>query len=275
MIWTTTPWTLPANRAVALNPALDYVVVQCDTGHGQERLLLADALLKDAMGRYNVEKYQVLAYCRGSELEGVKLAHPFYAREVPVILGDHVTTEAGTGAVHTAPGHGQEDYIVGKRYKLPIDNPVGGDGRFLPDTELFAGQHVFMANNSVIEVLKGRGTLVHEEKLRHSYPHCWRHKTPIIFRATPQWFISMEQNHLRTAVLSEIRQVEWIPDWGQARIAGMVENRPDWCISRQRTWGVPIPLFVHRESGELHRDSASHIEGHRPARRGTRNRGVA
>ncbi|MGB7930690.1 MAG: isoleucine--tRNA ligase, partial [Gammaproteobacteria bacterium] len=260
VIWTTTPWTLPANRAVALNPALDYVVVQCDTGHGQERLLLADALLKDAMGRYNAEKYQVLAYCRGSELEGVKLAHPFYPREVPVILGDHVTTEAGTGAVHTAPGHGQEDYIVGRRYKLPIDNPVGGDGRFLPDTELFAGQHVFMANNSVIEVLKARSALVHEEKLRHSYPHCWRHKTPIIFRATPQWFISMEQNHLRTAVLSEIRQVEWKPEWGQARIAGMVENRPDWCISRQRTWGVPIPLLVHRESGELHRDSASHIE---------------
>ena len=260
VIWTTTPWTLPANRAVALNPVLDYVVVQCDIGHGQERLLLADALLKDAMGRYTVEKYQVLAYCKGSDLEGVKLAHPFYPREVPVILGDHVTTEAGTGAVHTAPGHGQEDYIVGRRYKLPVDNPVGGDGRFLPDTELFAGQHVFMANNSVIEVLKGRGALVHEEKLRHSYPHCWRHKTPIIFRATPQWFISMEQNHLRTAALSEIREVEWKPEWGQARIAGMVENRPDWCISRQRTWGVPIPLFIHRESGELHRDSASHIE---------------
>jgi isoleucyl-tRNA synthetase len=260
VIWTTTPWTLPANRAVALNPALDYVVVQCDTGHGQERLLLADALLKDAMGRYNVEKYQVLAYCKGSDLEGLKLSHPFYQREVPVILGEHVTTEAGTGAVHTAPGHGQEDYIVGKRYKLPVDNPVGGDGRFFPDTELFAGQHVFVANNSVIEVLKSHAALVHEEKLRHSYPHCWRHKTPIIFRATPQWFISMEQNHLRTAALSEIRQVEWKPEWGQARIAGMVENRPDWCISRQRTWGVPIPLFVHRESGELHRDSASHIE---------------
>jgi isoleucyl-tRNA synthetase len=260
VIWTTTPWTLPANRAVALNPALDYVVVQCDTGHGQERLLLADALLKDAMGRYSAEKYQVLAYCKGSDLEGVNLAHPFYQRKVPVILGDHVTTEAGTGAVHTAPGHGQEDYIVGRRYRLAIDNPVGGDGRFLPDTELFAGQHVFMANNSVIEVLKARAALVHEEKLRHSYPHCWRHKTPIIFRATPQWFISMEQNHLRTAALSEIRQVEWKPDWGQARIAGMVENRPDWCISRQRTWGVPIPLFVHRLSGELHPDSAGHIE---------------
>jgi isoleucyl-tRNA synthetase len=260
VIWTTTPWTLPANRAVALNAALDYVIVQCDTGHGQERLLLADALLKDAMGRYNAEKYQVLAYCKGSDLEGAKLAHPFYPREVPVILGDHVTTEAGTGAVHTAPGHGQEDYIVGRRYRLPVDNPVGGDGRFLPDTELFAGQHVFMANNSVIEVLKARGALVHEQKLRHSYPHCWRHKTPIIFRATPQWFISMEQNHLRTAALSEIRQVEWKPDWGQARIAGMVENRPDWCISRQRTWGVPMPLFVHRQSGELHPDTTRLIE---------------
>ena len=275
VIWTTTPWTLPANRAVALNPELDYVVVQCDTGHGQERLLLADALLKDAMGRYNAEKYRVLAYCKGSELEGVKLAHPFYQREVPVILGEHVTTEAGTGAVHTAPGHGQEDYIVGRRYRLPIDNPVGGDGRFLPDTELFAGQHVLMANNSVIEVLKSRAALVHEEKLRHSYPHCWRHKTPIIFRATPQWFISMEQNHLRTASLSEIRQVEWKPEWGQARIAGMVENRPDWCISRQRTWGVPIPLFLHRENGELHPDSAEPHRGHRPARRGAGDRGVA
>jgi isoleucyl-tRNA synthetase len=260
VIWTTTPWTLPANRAVALNAALEYVVVQCDTGHGQERLLLADALLKDAMSRYNAEKYQVLAYCRGSDLEGVKLAHPFYEREVPVILGEHVTTEAGTGAVHTAPGHGQEDYLVGRRYHLPVDNPVGGDGRFLPDTELFAGQHVFMANNSVIEVLKARGTLLHEEKLRHSYPHCWRHKTPIIFRATPQWFISMEQNHLRTAALSEIRAVEWKPDWGEARIAGMVENRPDWCISRQRTWGVPIPLFVHRQSGELYPDTGRLIE---------------
>jgi isoleucyl-tRNA synthetase len=260
VIWTTTPWTLPANRAVALNPVLDYVVVQCDTGNGQERLLLADALLKDAMGRYGVEKYQVLAYCKGSDLEGLHLAHPFYEREVPLILGEHVTTEAGTGAVHTAPGHGQEDYIVGRRYRLAVDNPVGGDGRFLPDTELFAGQHVFVANNAVIEVLASRGALVHEEKLRHSYPHCWRHKTPIIFRATPQWFISMEQNHLRTAALSEIRQVEWKPEWGQARIAGMVENRPDWCISRQRTWGVPIPLFVHRENGELHADSAALID---------------
>ncbi len=260
VIWTTTPWTLPANRAVALHPDLDYVVVQCEGDRGPERLLLADALLKDAMLRYGIDTYQVVAYCRGAELEGLKLGHPFYAREVPVILGDHVTTEAGTGAVHTAPGHGQEDYVVGQRYGIPVDNPVGPDGRFLPDTELFAGQHVFAANDEVIEVLKARGALVHEEKLRHSYPHCWRHKTPIIFRATPQWFISMEARGLRRQALAEIGRVQWLPEWGRARIEGMVANRPDWCISRQRTWGVPIALFVHRQSGELHPDTPRLIE---------------
>ncbi len=260
VIWTTTPWTLPANRAVALNPGLDYVVVQCDTGHGAERLLLADALLKDVMLRFGAEQHQVLAYCKGSDLEGLQLGHPFYAREVPVILGEHVTTEAGTGAVHTAPGHGQDDFVVGSRYDLAVDNPVGGNGCFLPDTELFGGQHVFAANASVIEVLKSRGTLVHEEKLRHSYPHCWRHKIPIIFRATPQWFISMDHNGLRAAALAGIKQVEWVPDWGAARIEGMVGNRPDWCISRQRTWGVPITLFVHKKTGALHPVSIDLIE---------------
>ncbi len=260
VIWTTTPWTLPANRAVALNPELDYAVVQCDTGQDHERLLLAEALLKDTMLRYNAENYRVLAYCKGSDLEGEHLAHPFYDREVPLILGEHVTTEAGTGAVHTAPGHGQDDYVVGSRYNLHVDNPVGNNGCFLPDTELFAGQHVFAANANVIEVLKSRGALVHMEMLRHSYPHCWRHKTPIIFRATPQWFVSMDQQGLRSAALSEIKQVKWMPDWGLARIEGMVENRPDWCISRQRTWGVPIALFVHKHSGEPHKDSVKLIE---------------
>ncbi|MGD2113371.1 MAG: isoleucine--tRNA ligase, partial [Gammaproteobacteria bacterium] len=260
VIWTTTPWTLPANRAVALSPTLEYVVVQCDVGHGPERLVLADALLKDVMLRFGAESCRVLAYCRGSELEGLQLIHPFYAREIPLILGEHVTTEAGTGAVHTAPGHGQDDYVVGSRYDLPVDNPVGADGRFLPDTGLFGGQHVFSANASVVDVLQERGALLHEEKLRHSYPHCWRHKTPIIFRATPQWFISMERNGLREAALSGISRVEWVPEWGRARIEGMVGNRPDWCISRQRTWGVPITLFVHRQSGELHPQSIELIE---------------
>ncbi len=260
VIWTTTPWTLPANQAVALNPELDYAVVQTEGEHGAERLILAEALLKDAMGRYEREKYRVLAYCRGAELEGLKLGHPFYEREVPVIMGDHVTTESGTGCVHTAPGHGQEDFLVGARYNLKVDNPVGANGVFLPGTELFEGQHVMKANPQVVEVLKAKGTLVHEEALRHSYPHCWRHKTPIIFRATPQWFISMTQNDLRDAAMKEIQQIEWMPDWGKARIEGMVTNRPDWCISRQRTWGVPIALFIHKQSGKLHPDTQMLIE---------------
>src|SRR3569832_1588119 len=188
VIWTTTPWTLPANQAVAVHPELEYVVVQTPT----ERLVLAEALMKQAMVRYDVEDYRVIATCLGADLEGLKLLHPFYAREVPVIIGDHVTTDAGTGAVHTAPGHGQEDYVVGLRYGLPVENPVGNDGVFLPGAELFAGEHVFKANDHVIEVLKAMGALVHHEALRHSYPHCWRHKTPIFFRATPQWFIRMD-----------------------------------------------------------------------------------
>ena len=255
VIWTTTAWTLPANRAVSLNPELEYAVVQADAGHGTERLLIAEALLKDAMLRYGCDHYKVVAYCKGGDLEGIKLAHPFYDREIPVILGDHVTTEAGTGAVHTAPGHGQDDYVVGQKYGIAVDNPVGPNGVFVEGTGLFAGKHVFSVNDDVIDALKARGRLVHEEALRHSYPHCWRHKTPIIFRATPQWFISMKQKHLRSLAVEQIKQVNWMPDWGQARIEGMVEGRPDWCISRQRTWGVPITLFAHKESGDLHPDT--------------------
>ncbi len=279
VIWTTTPWTLPANRAVALNPDLEYAVVQVEGlfEHGPERLVIAEALLKDVMARYGVEKYRVVGYCKGSDLEGLKLAHPFYEREVPVILGDHVTLEAGTGAVHTAPGHGQEDYAVGYRYGLEVDNPVGPDGRFVEGTPLFAGMHVFDANDEVLTVLKTRGKLIKVEALRHSYPHCWRHKTPIIFRATPQWFIAMDgvypgpvgnedrgvgmdQNGLRQAALGEVGKTEWMPEWGEARIKGMVESRPDWCISRQRTWGVPIAIFIDRASGELHPETPRLIE---------------
>ncbi|MDQ2694417.1 MAG: isoleucine--tRNA ligase [Pseudomonadota bacterium] len=261
VIWTTTPWTLPANRAVALNANFDYVVVQARTSAGDERLLLADRLLKDAMSRWDVEQYQVIAYASGRDLEGILLHHPFYSREVPVVVGDHVTADPGTtGAVHTAPAHGQEDYVLGTRYGLPLDNPVGPDGRFLPDVERFAGLHVFAANDRVLEVLKARGTLLHAARHRHSYPHCWRHKTPIIFRSTPQWFISMEQNGLRERALVEIGRVRFTPKWGREQLHGMVENRPDWCISRQRSWGVPITLFVHRDSGERHPDSVALIE---------------
>jgi isoleucyl-tRNA synthetase len=262
VIWTTTPWTLPANQAVALNAEFDYAVVQCDGvgEHGAERLVLAEPMVKDAMARYGVNEYRVVAYCKGADLEGVKLQHPFYPREVPIILGEHVTLEAGTGAVHTAPGHGQEDYVVGSRYNLKVDNPVGGDGKFLPGTPLFEGQHVFKANDSVLEVLKARGALVHAQALRHSYPHCWRHHTPIIFRATPQWFISMDQNGLRSGAMDAVKATRWIPNWGQARIENMVTGRPDWCISRQRTWGVPIALFVHKTSSALHPETSRLIE---------------
>ncbi len=258
VIWTTTPWTLPANQAVALNPELDYAVVQLEeTG---ERLILAEALIKDALLRYGVENYRVVAYAKGEALEGLLLRHPFLDRQVPVILGDHVTLEAGTGAVHTAPGHGQEDYVVGLKYGLKVDNPVGDEGKFLPGTEFFAGQHVMTANPQVVDLLKDRGALLHVNSLEHSYPHCWRHKTPVIFRATPQWFISMDEQGLRAKALEEIQQVQWIPDWGQARIEGMVGNRPDWCVSRQRNWGVPIALFVHKLTGEIHPDALELIE---------------
>jgi isoleucyl-tRNA synthetase len=260
VIWTTTPWTLPANQAVALNPKLEYAVVQVEKDGHQERLLIAEALLKDAMARYDIENYHVIAYCNGAALEGQLLHHPFYDRQVPIILGDHVTTDAGTGAVHTAPGHGQEDYVVGQKYGLLVDNPVGSNGVFLPNTELFAGEHVFNANPKVVEVLKQRGKLLHHEAIFHSYPHCWRHKTPIIFRATAQWFISMDQKNLRETALNEVKKVEWIPDWGQARIESMMDNRPDWCISRQRTWGVPITFFIHKETRALHPNTDELVE---------------
>ena len=255
VIWTTTPWTLPANQAVALNPALDYALVQCNGvgEHPLECLVIAAPRVDLVMAGYGIEKYKVLAVAKGQALEGCKLQHPFYARAVPIILGEHVTLDTGTGAVHTAPGHGQEDYVVGMQYGLPVDNPVGADGRFLPETPLFAGLQVFSANEKVIETLMAFGTLVHQTEIEHSYPHCWRHKkTPVIFRATPQWFVSMNKNGLLDIALQQVEQVQWVPEWGKARILGMLNSRPDWCISRQRTWNVPIALFAHKDTGELH-----------------------
>ncbi len=254
-IWTTTPWTLPANQAVSVHPDFDYVVVQA----ADECLVLAEALYESALERYDIEA-DVVGRFKGSVLENLALQHPFYDRQVPVILGDHVTADAGTGAVHTAPGHGQDDFVVGLKYQLKVDNPVGGNGVFLPGTALFEGESVFKANPHVIEVLKEKGALLCHHDLNHSYPHCWRHKTPIIFRATPQWFISMDQNGLRKAAQQAIHDTTWMPDWGQKRIEGMVEGRPDWCISRQRTWGVPIPLFVHQQTGELHPNTQTLME---------------
>jgi isoleucyl-tRNA synthetase len=256
VIWTTTPWTIPANQAVALHPELNYVLIQTDT----EQLILAAGLHEAVLQRWGITNYQTLGETTGTALEGQQLQHPLYARQVPVVLGEHVTLEAGTGAVHTAPGHGVEDFAVGKQYGLPIDNPVAANGCYHPDVELFAGQHVFKANPNVIEALQTRGALVQSEQIKHSYPVCWRHKTPVIFRTTAQWFISMTAQELRKQALREIEKVNWLPDWGKARIEGMIENRPDWCVSRQRTWGVPIALFVHKQTGELHPDTAELIE---------------
>ncbi|MFE8047016.1 isoleucine--tRNA ligase [Brenneria goodwinii] len=257
VIWTTTPWTLPANRAIALNSAFVYQLVQIE---GRALILAAD-LVESVMKRIGAERWEVLGECQGGDLELLRFQHPFMGFDVPVVLGDHVTLDAGTGAVHTAPGHGPEDYVVGQRYGLEIANPVGPNGCYLtgtyPDLD---GKFVFKANDIVVEILREHGALLHLEKLLHSYPCCWRHKTPIIFRATPQWFISMDQKGLRKQSLSEIKSVQWIPDWGQARIEAMVANRPDWCISRQRTWGVPMSLFVHKETEELHPRTKELIE---------------
>ncbi len=260
VIWTTTPWTLPANQAVALRDEFSYAVIEAELAGESCRLILAADLIDPCLKRFAMARLSVLAQAPGRDLEGLRLQHPFEDRQVPVILGEHVSLDAGTGAVHTAPGHGHEDFAVGKRYGLPVVNPVGNDGRFLPDTPLVAGLKVDQANGVLLEALREHGRLVHHEPFAHSYPHCWRHKTPVIFRATPQWFISMDRKGLRQHALRDIKKVLWTPEWGEQRITGMIENRPDWCISRQRTWGVPIPLFVHMQTGELHPRTQQLIE---------------
>ncbi|MDT8321362.1 MAG: isoleucine--tRNA ligase [Xanthomonadales bacterium] len=254
-IWTTTPWTLPANEAVALHAELPYVLVSGSVQGRAISLVLAAELKDTVIDRAGMQDVRELGTARGTALEHLRLRHPFYDRDVPVILGEHVTTDAGTGAVHTAPGHGEEDFQVGREYDLPVTSPVGSDGRYLDDVALFAGLWVWAANDSIIEVMRENGSLLFVEPFQHSYPHCWRHKSPTAFRVTPQWFISMEQAGLREQALQAIKSVRWVPAWGEERMQGMVRNRPDWCISRQRTWGVPITLFVDRESDELHPDA--------------------
>ena len=271
-IWTTTPWTLPASLAVALGPELDYVLVEGPARDGRRQwLVLAEALAADALQRYGVEEVVVHGRAMGAPLEGQLLRHPFWpARDIPLVLGDHVSAEDGTGAVHTAPGHGQEDFAVGQvygfidRFEPAVLNPVDARGVYLPSTPALpgasgdtplAGVHIWKANDLIVEALREAGALLASAPLDHSYPHCWRHKTPVAFRATPQWFISMSKQALRHDALAAIGNVDFIPDWGRARMAGMVEGRPDWTISRQRFWGVPIALFIHRETGEPHPDS--------------------
>lgn len=258
VIWTTTPWTIPANRGISLHPEFTYQLVQI----AGRSLILAKDLVESVMKRAGVSDWTVLGECQGAALELQLFQHPLLEQiQSKVVLGEHVTLDAGTGAVHTAPGHGPDDYVIGQKYGLETANPVGPDGAYLPGTYPgLDGVNVFKANDMIVELLKEKGALLHVEKLLHSYPHCWRHKTPIIFRATPQWFISMDQKGLRAQSLQEIKGVQWIPDWGQARIESMVANRPDWCISRQRTWGVPMALFVHKETEELHPETLSLME---------------
>lgn len=246
VIWTTTPWTIPANLGICLNPELPYVAVEANG----EVLILAEGLYEAVMKTLGIEDYSVVATFAAELFENKNCKHPLYDRNSLLMLADHVTLEAGTGCVHTAPGHGQDDYQVGLKYGLEIYNPVDDYGRYRQDLELFGGMKLKDANHAVNEKLTEVGALLHESSVEHSYPHCWRCKKPIIFRATEQWFISMEKNDLREKALQEIERVEWIPSWGRNRIYNMVEARPDWCISRQRSWGVPITIAYCEKCGE-------------------------
>ncbi|AKO44898.1 isoleucine--tRNA ligase [[Haemophilus] ducreyi] len=248
IIWTTTPWTMPSNRAIAIHPELQYALVQL----ADERVILATELVESVAKSIEAESFDILATVKGETLQLLRFHHPFYAFDVPFIFGDHVTIEGGTGLVHTAPDHGTDDFIIARKNNIEMAGLIGNDGKFKSDVEFFAGLAVFESNEKVIEKLKETGALLKLARIKHSYPHCWRHKTPIIFRATPQWFIGMEKQGLRAQALAEIKTVRWIPSWGEARIDTMVANRPDWCISRQRTWGVPMAMFVHNETEELH-----------------------
>lgn len=256
VIWTTTPWTIPGNQAVAVHPELEYALVAVNG----ERLIVANDMVDDIMARYGFEGHSIAATAIGGKLENIKLKHPLYDRTSLLVLGDYVTTEAGTGCVHTAPDHGVDDFYTGKRYQIELLDPVDDNGLYRKNVELFAGEHVMKVDKHMLEELTERNRLVSSSKITHSYPFCWRTKTPIIFRATPQWFISMEKNNLRQDTLDEIKKVKWVPSWGESRIEGMIASRPDWCISRQRFWGVPITLFLHKETGELHPDTVALME---------------
>jgi len=252
VIWTTTPWTLPSNQAVCLSATLDYALVKIDSDDKCKTILIATEMIDEVMKRYDVEEYDVLAETKGAALENFQLKHPFIDKNVPLILGEHVNTEAGTGAVHTAPDHGLDDFYVGQKYGIGTLNLVDENGVFSEDAGEFAEAHVYKVDEQIIEKLKANKKLIALEKITHSYAHCWRTKTPLIYRATPQWFISMTEKDLLGSALKAVDQIKWIPDWGKARIELMLKGSPDWCISRQRTWGVPITIFTHKKNQELH-----------------------
>ncbi|HBW83461.1 MAG TPA: isoleucine--tRNA ligase [Gammaproteobacteria bacterium] len=253
VIWTTTPWTLPSNQAVCLHAELDYALVKCALAGNAELLILAADMVDNVMLRYGVEQYETIAKAKGSSLEHKLLNHPFVeGLQVPLVLGGHVTTDAGTGLVHTAPDHGLDDFYVGLKYGIGTLNLLDEHGIFTSGAGQFAGDHVYKVDGKVIDVLKEAQALVAQQTIHHSYAHCWRTKTPLIYRATPQWFISMTEKDLLGSALEAVKGAKWIPDWGKARIELMLKGSPDWCISRQRTWGVPITLFVHKQTQDLH-----------------------
>ena len=260
IIWTTTPWTLPANEAISVNPKFKYGLYKCENNF----FILAEELADIRFKAYGTSATKV-ASCSGSDLEGILFSHPFLEKSVPIICGDHVTTETGTGLVHTAPAHGLDDYIVGMKYSLPVENPVDAKGRFKNEIQYFSGLTVWEANPKVIDILKNKNLLVHEENFIHSYPHCWRHRAPIIFRATSQWFIGMEHKSsdnvsLRELAKKAVTRTKFYPEWGKKRLESMIKNRPDWCISRQRSWGVPIPIFIHKDTDEPHPNTLNFFE---------------
>ena len=256
VIWTTTPWTIPANQAIAVHNKLNYSLVKLDGFY----IILAETLVEQTLSRYTIGDFEILATTSGDKLIGITAEHPLYERNVPILPGDHVTDDSGTGMVHTAPTHGVEDFDIGKKYDLSMETFVKANGCYSDNTELFAGEFVFKANDRIVELLGENKRLMNFEKIKHSYPHCWRHKTPLMFRATPQWFISMNKAGLRNNAMDAIKGTGWIPSWGQNRIEGMIKDRPDWCISRQRTWGVPLPLFIHKDTEELHPNTINILE---------------
>ncbi|MBJ7539573.1 isoleucine--tRNA ligase [Marinomonas transparens] len=260
VIWTTTPWTLPASQAVSVHPEFNYALVEVDMGLGKERLVVAEDMVEGLIARYDAGEYRIVGRAVGADLKGVVLNHPFFEREIPVVLGDHVTTEAGTGCVHTAPDHGVDDFNVGRENGLGTINLVQDNGVYSDAAGEFAGMHVYKVDGAILEALNKNNALVKESKIFHSYPHCWRTKTPLIFRATPQWFISMSKEGLLDAAKHAVEGVKWVPNWGQNRMEGMLNNSPDWCVSRQRTWGVPIALFIDKETQELHPETPRLIE---------------